>query len=55
MIGLTRKGRDVIDAATTTRFAEAAKSLPPLGLREMRELAGLLRTWLEAVEPQPDV
>jgi DNA-binding MarR family transcriptional regulator len=47
VVGLTRKGRDLIDAATVTRFAEAKASLPPLGVREMRELAGLLRKWLE--------
>jgi DNA-binding MarR family transcriptional regulator len=49
VVGLTRKGREVIDAATATRFEEARKSQPPLGVREMRELAGLLRKWLEAV------
>lgn len=43
---LTKKGREVIDAATETRFAEAAKSMPPLSAKETRELAGLLRKWL---------
>ena len=49
-IALTRRGREVIDAATATRFAEAKKSMPPIGVRETRELAGLLRKWLEANE-----
>ena len=52
LVTLTRKGREIIDAATTARFAEAAKSLPPLGLRERRELAGFLRNWLESVSPE---
>jgi DNA-binding MarR family transcriptional regulator len=49
LVALTRKGRELIDAATASRFAEAAKSLPPLGLRERRELAGHLRSWLESM------
>jgi len=50
VVGLTRKGRELIDHATESRFAEAKASLPSLGAREMRELAGLLRTWLEQAE-----
>jgi DNA-binding MarR family transcriptional regulator len=46
---LTKAGRGLIDAATATRFAEAAKSMPPLSAKETRELAGLLRKWLEGL------
>ena len=48
-IALTAKGRALIDAATETRFAEATRSLPPLGQRETRQLAHFLRTWLSAI------
>jgi DNA-binding MarR family transcriptional regulator len=48
-VGLTARGRRVIDAATTTRFAEAAVSLPPLTPDEMQTLAVLLRRWLAQV------
>ena len=51
VVGLTDKGLALIDAATATRFAEAEKSLAPLGPRQARELAGLLRTWLEELVP----
>ena len=54
VVGLTRKGREVIDVATDSRFAEAKASLPALGVREMRELTGLLRTWLERQEMKND-
>lgn len=50
VVFLTKKGRELIDAATETRFAEAKNSAPPLNAREMKELAGLLRTWLEHAE-----
>jgi len=46
VVGLTRKGRELIDAATATRFAEAKASLPPFDANEMREMKRLLRTWL---------
>jgi DNA-binding MarR family transcriptional regulator len=46
VVGLTRRGRAVIDAATADRFAEAAASLPPLSAAELKALAGLLRKWL---------
>ncbi|MBO0699635.1 MAG: MarR family transcriptional regulator [Zavarzinella sp.] len=52
VVGLTRKGQELIDVATGTRFKEAGKSLPPLGPREMRELAGHLRTWVEFLRPE---
>lgn len=48
-VELTAKGRRVIDAATATRFAEAAASLPPLKAAEMETLAELLRRWLAQV------
>ena len=49
VIDLTARGRRVIDAATATRFAEAAGSLPPLTGIEMNTLAALLRRWLAQV------
>lgn len=49
VVELTAKGRRVIDAATETRFAEAANSLPPLEPDESAALAGLLRRWLGQV------
>jgi DNA-binding MarR family transcriptional regulator len=52
VVGLTRKGRELIDAATATRFDEAAKSLPPLSLDELDALAGTLRTWLQSTTPK---
>jgi DNA-binding MarR family transcriptional regulator len=48
VVGLTRKGRELIDAATETRFAEARSAMPPLDRRETRVLAELLRKWLGA-------
>ena len=48
-VELTAKGRRLIDAATATRFAEAAASLPPLKASEMDTLAELLRRWLAQV------
>jgi DNA-binding MarR family transcriptional regulator len=53
MVALTQKGRKVIDAATATRFAEAAESLPPLDPAEQELLADLLRRWLNAIAPDP--
>jgi DNA-binding MarR family transcriptional regulator len=49
VVGLTRKGRELIDAATETRFAEARDSLPPFDANEMREMRRLLRKWLANV------
>src|SRR5437763_1168237 len=49
VIDLTAKGRRVIDAATKTRFREAAESLPPLNEKETRDLAEYLRRWLAQV------
>jgi DNA-binding MarR family transcriptional regulator len=46
VVGLTAKGRRVIDAATATRFAEAAGSLPDLPRADRQLLAALLRRWL---------
>ena len=50
MVVLTAKGRKAIDAATDTRFAEAAESVPPLTAKETEHLAELLRRWLNGVE-----
>jgi DNA-binding MarR family transcriptional regulator len=49
VVELTAKGRRMIDAATATRFAEAAESLPKMTQTEMETLAGLLRRWLAQV------
>ena len=49
VVELTRKGRELIDAATETRFAEARRSLPPLDQKDTRTLAGLLRNWLASI------
>jgi DNA-binding MarR family transcriptional regulator len=48
-VELTAKGRRVIDAATATRFAEAAASRPPLTSDELATLTELLRHWLSQV------
>ena len=50
IVALTPKGRKAIDAATDTRFAEAAGSAPPLSPKETEQLAELLRRWLNGVE-----
>lgn len=46
VVKLTAKGRKVIDAATVTRFREAAASLPPISPVAQTALNDLLRTWL---------
>ncbi len=46
VVELTARGRKLIDAATATRFAEAAGSMPKLTAAETKTLAGLLRKWL---------
>jgi len=46
VVALTKAGRELIDQATTARFQEAKDSLPPLGAKESKELAALLRKWL---------
>jgi DNA-binding MarR family transcriptional regulator len=46
VIYLTPLGRQVIDAATCTRFQEARQSLPPFTPREQHTLISLLRSWL---------
>lgn len=55
MVFLTQKGRKVIDAATVTRFQEAADSLPPISHAERAMLAELLRKWLNTVTAEPVV
>ncbi len=49
VVELTAKGCKLIDAATATRFAEAAASLPDLSAKETQVLAGLLRRWLNGI------
>lgn len=51
IIDLTPKGKKLIDAATETRFAEAAGSMPALGKEEMTKLEGMLREWLARYAP----
>lgn len=46
VVGLTKKGLTIIDAAAAARFAEAEKSLPGLNGKEKKDLASYLRTWL---------
>jgi DNA-binding MarR family transcriptional regulator len=49
LVALTPKGRKLIDAATATRFADAADSLPPLPAVDRKRLERLLRAWLAAM------
>jgi DNA-binding MarR family transcriptional regulator len=49
VVELTAKGRRAIDAATRTRFAEAAESQPPFAAAERAALAEMLRRWLAQV------
>ena len=49
VVSLTPKGRRLIDAATSTRFADAADSLPPLAAVDRQRLEKLLRAWVLAV------
>jgi DNA-binding MarR family transcriptional regulator len=53
LVALTARGRRVIDAATATRFAEAAASLPPIPDAERAALEGYLRVWLRGVSSEP--
>src|SRR4051794_35576141 len=46
VVELTAKGRRVIDAATATRFQEAAAALPKMTADELAALEELLRRWL---------
>ena len=49
VVELTAKGRRTIDAATRTRFEEAAESQPPFTAEERAKLAEVLRRWLAQV------
>jgi DNA-binding MarR family transcriptional regulator len=49
VVELTAKGRRTIDAATRTRFAEAAESQPPFVAEERAKLEETLRRWLAQV------
>lgn len=46
VVVLTAKGRKLIEAATATRFAEAAGSLPKLNAADLAKLEASLRCWL---------
>lgn len=46
VVELTAKGCKLIDAATVTRFDEAAASLPKLPAKEQAALTDILRQWL---------
>lgn len=48
VVVLTAKGRKLIDAATGTRFEEAADSMPTLSAAEVGRLEEALRKWLAA-------
>jgi DNA-binding MarR family transcriptional regulator len=48
VVVLTAKGRKLIDAATRTRFEEAADSMPTLSAAEVGRLEESLRKWLAA-------
>jgi DNA-binding MarR family transcriptional regulator len=50
IVELTAKGRKKIDAATTTRFQNAADVLPTLNQHETQVLTQLLRRWLNCLE-----
>jgi DNA-binding MarR family transcriptional regulator len=50
LVALTPDGREVIEAATESRFQEANDSLPTLGAQDRKTLARLLRVWLHEVE-----
>lgn len=53
IVALTEKGRDVIDAATETRFREARSSLPDMTEAETAIMTGLLRRWLACYRVEP--
>jgi DNA-binding MarR family transcriptional regulator len=49
VVALTPAGRNLIDAATETRFAEANRSLPALSAGELDLLKRLLSKWLDSI------
>lgn len=51
IIDLTPKGRKLIDAATATRFEEAAGSMPELPPADRNQLESMLREWLGRYAP----
>ena len=51
VIELTPKGKKLIDAATATRFDEAARSLSDLPSTERAKLEEMLRSWLARFAP----
>jgi DNA-binding MarR family transcriptional regulator len=52
IVELTKAGKKLIDAATETRFAEAAKSTPALPVKDREKLESLLRLWLNDLDPE---
>jgi DNA-binding MarR family transcriptional regulator len=52
VVGLTKKGRELIDRATEVRFAEANESLPKLNDKATKELSAILRNWLCELDDQ---
>ena len=51
VVALTAHGREVIDAAFGDHIANEHRLLDGLSARQREQLAGLLRTWLQAVDP----
>ena len=54
VVELTAAGKKAIDAATETRFDEAAAALPALTPTESAQLTRLLRRWLVGLEAKAD-
>ncbi len=46
VVGLTKKGCELIEKATAARFEEARQSLPPLKGKELKEFGKMLQGWL---------
>ena len=51
VVALTRRGRTVIDAAFTDHIANEHRLIAGLSEEQREQLAALLRTWLEHVDP----
>ena len=51
VVALTRRGRTVIDAAFTEHIANEHRLIAGLSEEQREQLAALLRTWLEHVDP----
>ncbi len=46
VVGLTVKGREIIEKGAGARFAEAKGSLPALNGKQSKEFGAILRSWL---------